>query len=332
MKIIKIAAFVSMLCATNAFAAPTNNDQNQIEIDGSSTVYPISEAVAEEFGKVNKDAKITIGFSGTGGGFKKFCAGETDISNASRPIKETEFELCKQNNIEYIELPVAYDALSIVVNTKNNWAKTITVAELKKIWEPAAQGKITSWNQIRAEWPNQPLELFGAGVDSGTYDYFTEAVVGQEHASRGDFTSSEDDNVLVQGVNSNPNALGFFGLAYYLENQDKLSAVAVDDQNEENGKGGQLPSVENVIKGVYQPLARPLFIYVRKDSASREVVKKFIDFYLANAPELAEEVGYVRLEEEVYKLAKERLNSSTTGSVFAGGGSKVGVGLAELLQ
>lgn len=332
MKILKLTAIVMLFWATSSLAAPNKSSEIIIEIDGSSTVYPISEAVAEEFRKVRKDVKITIGFSGTGGGFKKFCAGETDISNASRPIKEAELELCKKNGVEYIELPVAYDALSVVVNSQNDWAKTMTVAELKKIWEPSAQGKVTNWNQIRAEWPNAPLELYGPGVDSGTYDYFTEAVVGQEHASRGDFTSSEDDNVLVQGVSLSKNALGFFGLAYYIENQDKLKALAVDDQNDANGKGGQMPSIENVVKGVYQPLARPLLIYIRKDSAEKTLVREFINFYIDNSSKLATEVGYVQLNDDVIKLVKERFNTSTTGSVFAGSGFKVGVSLVELLQ
>lgn len=302
-----------------------------IKIDGSSTVYPITEAVAEEFGKENPGVQITVGVSGTGGGFKKFLGRETAISNASRPIKAAEMEIATKGGLEYIELPVAFDALSVVVNKKNSWANSITTAELKKIWEPEAQGKITSWKQVNDAFPDRPLKLFGAGVDSGTYDYFTEAICGKEDASRGDYTASEDDKVLVQGVSRDEGGLGFFGLAYYLENTDKLKAVPVDDGKKENGDGPQQPSVDNVKKGVYQPLARPLFIYVRKDLASQPEVSAFVSFYLTHAKELAEEVGYIPLPDSVYKLAMERFKSGTTGSLFASGGSQVGVSLESLL-
>ncbi|OGW54307.1 MAG: protein sphX, partial [Nitrospirae bacterium RIFCSPLOWO2_02_42_7] len=222
-----------------------------IKIDGSSTVYPITEAVAEEFQKIEKGkTRVTVGISGTGGGFKKFCNGETDISNASRPIKPTEVELCKKNSIEYIELPVAYDGIALMINPKNNWVSHMTVKELKKIWEPAAQGKIKKWNQIRTAWPDKEIHLFGAGVDSGTYDYFTEAIVGKEHSSRGDFTSSEDDNVLVQGISTDVLSLGFFGMAYYENNKDKLKLVGIDDENDANGKGPILPTYDNILKGI----------------------------------------------------------------------------------
>lgn len=313
-------------------AAVPENLSGMIKIDGSSTVYPITEAVAEEFGKEHKDVRITVGISGTGGGFKKLCADEIDISDASRPIKAIEVEACGKAGVEYVELPVAYDALTVVVNPKNTWASSITVKELKTIWSPEAQGKITTWNQVRAEWPDKPLVLFGAGVDSGTYDYFTEAIVGKEHSSRGDFTSSEDDNVLVQGVSRNENALGFFGLAYYEENKSKLKALPVDDENEADGKGPQMPTLENVTNNVYQPLARPLFIYVRKEAATRPEVTEFISYYLINAPTLTKEVGYIPLGTNVYKLASERFNNRVLGSMLAGGGSKVGVSLETLLK
>ncbi len=210
----------------------TSAQNKIITVDGSSTVFPITEAMAEEFQKANKGIKVTVGIGGTGGGFKKFCRGETDISNASRPIRENEREECKKNNVEYIELPIALDALTVMVNPKNDWAKEMTVAELKKIWEPEAQGKIMNWKQVRASFPDRPLKLYGAGVDSGTYDYFTAAIVGKEHSSRGDFTASEDDNVLVQGIAGDINALGFFGLAYYLENASKLKAVAIKPKDD----------------------------------------------------------------------------------------------------
>ena len=318
-----------MLGASPVWGAP---DTNLIKVDGSSTVYPITEAVAEEFGRENSKARITVGISGTGGGFKKFCSGEIDISDASRPIKQKEIDLCKKNGVEYIELPVAYDALSVVVNPKNTWVSSMTVEDLKKMWEPDAQKKITKWKQVRADWPDKPLSLYAPGIDSGTYDYFTEAVVGKEHASRGDITSSEDDNVLVQGVANDTNALAFFGMAYYLENTDKLKAVAIDDGKDDNGKGPQIPSVANVENGIYQPLARPLFIYVRKEAVQRPMIKKFIDFYLQSASQLASEVGYVALPKEVNKLAISRFNQLVTGSIYAGSGAKVNVSLVDLMK
>ncbi|MBI4714594.1 MAG: PstS family phosphate ABC transporter substrate-binding protein [Nitrospirae bacterium] len=305
--------------------------KNLIKVDGSSTVYPITEAVAEEYQKVSK-VKVTVGISGTGGGFKKFCNGETDISDASRPIKISEVEMCRDNGINYIELPVAYDGLSVVVNPKNNWAQSMTVKELKMLWEPAAQKKITKWSQVRAGWPNEEIHLFGPGVDSGTYDYFTEATVGKEHSSRGDFTSSEDDNVLVQGIATDRLALGFFGLAYYEENQDKLKLVGIDDEKDGNGKGPILPSVKTVEDGTYQPLARPIFIYVSAKSMNKPEVREFVNFYLKNASGLVREVGYISLPAKVYDLAQKRFEQQKTGSVFGGGGSKVGLSIESLLS
>jgi len=301
-----------------------------ISIDGSSTVYPITEAVAEEFQKTEKGLKVTVGISGTGGGFKKFCSGETDISDASRPIKKTEAELCKKNGIEYIELPLAYDGLAVLVNPKNTWVKSITVKELKKIWEPEAKGKITKWNQIRPEWPNKEIHLYGPGVDSGTFDYFTEAIVGKAQASRGDYTASEDDNVLVQGIATDQLALGFFGLAYYENNRDRLKLVAIDDEDDKNGKGPQLPTYENILKGVYQPLSRPLFIYVSKKAAEKPEVKKFVEFYLKKGAALSKETGYIALPEKAYELALKRFQKRMTGSVFSG--VQVGVKIEDLLK
>ncbi|MGR3310064.1 MAG: PstS family phosphate ABC transporter substrate-binding protein [Candidatus Brocadiales bacterium] len=281
-----------------------------IKIDGSSTVYPITEAVAEEFQKVERGkARVTIGISGTGGGFKKFGMGEIDICEASRTIRSSEVELCKKNGVEYIELSVAYDGLAVMVNPKNDWVDYMTVKELKKIWEPSAQGKLTKWNQVRPNWPDREIHLFGPGVDSGTYDYFTKAIVGKEHASRGDFTASEDDNVLVQGIATDVLALGFFGVAYYEYNKDKLKLVPIDDKNPENGDGPILPEYENVVNGTYQPLTRPIFIYVAKKSADRPEVKRFIEFYLKECAELSKEVGYIPLPERDYKLGLERFTS-----------------------
>ena len=303
-----------------------------VRIDGSSTVFPITEAVAEEFQSANRDVRITIGVSGTGGGFKKFCAKEVDIANASRPIKPSEVKLCADDQVEYIELPVAYDGIAVVTHPKNNWITSMTVNELKRLWEPAAQGKITRWNQIRSNWPDKELHLFGPGIDSGTFDYFTEAVVGKAGASRGDFTASENDNMLVQGITSDPSALGFFGVAYYQHNKDRLKLVPIDDELDENGKGPVTPEYEAVLKGHYQPLSRPLFIYVRKDAADRPEIKQFIQFYMENGGALSKEVGYIALPDKAYQLSLGRFEKRKTGSIFMGGGSQVGVKLEDLLK
>lgn len=299
-----------------------------IKIDGSSTVYPVTEAVAEEFQKATKGKiKVTVGISGTGGGFKKFTRGETDISDASRPILAKEMEEAKKNGISYIELPVAFDALTVMVHPSNTWADKLTVAELKKIWEPEAQGKVTNWKQVREGFPDAPLKLFGAGADSGTFDYFTEAIVGKAKSSRGDFTASEDDNVLVQGIAGDKNALGFFGYAYYAENKDKLKAVAIDA-----GRGkAVLPSEQTVVDGSYYPLSRPIFIYVNKNSLAKPEVKEFVEFYLKNAARLAKEVKYVPLPAEIYTAALERFKAEKTGTVF-GGKPEVGMTIQEVLK
>ena len=322
-----IIVFAAVVMSTNIHAAPV------IKIDGSSTVYPITEAVAEEFQKIEKGkTRVTVGISGTGGGFKKFCNGEVDISDASRPIKPSEVDLCKKNNIEYIELPVAYDGLAVIVNPKNNWVDYITVKELKKIWEPAAQGKVTKWNQVRPNWPDKELHLFGAGVDSGTFDYFTEAINGKGGASRGDFTASEDDNVLVQGIATDTLALCFFGVAYYEHNKERLKLVPVDDENAQNGKGPIFPEYENVVKGTYQPLSRPIFIYVSKKSSDRPEVKKFVEFYMKEGAKLSKEVGYIALPPNAYELGFKRFEKKMLGSVFGGHGAQVGVKIEDLLQ
>ena len=300
-----------------------------VRIDGSSTVYPITEAVAEEFQKAKRGKMmVTVGVSGTGGGFKKFCRGETDISNASRPILEKEMELCRHNGIRYMELPVAFDALTVVTNKQNDWLDYLTIEELKKMWEPAAQGKITNWKQIRASFPDAPLVLFGPGADSGTFDYFTEAVTGKSKASRGDFTASEDDNVLVQGVSRNKNALGYFGFAYYTENPDKLKAVPIAPKA---GATPVAPSIETVVDGTYQPLARPIFIYVSDKGLQRPEVREFVQFYLENAAALAREVGYVPLPAKAYELAMSNFKNNRLGTGF-GGRTEVGVRVEDLLR
>jgi phosphate transport system substrate-binding protein len=302
-----------------------------VRVDGSSTVFPITEAVAEEFQKVHGGVRVTVGISGTGGGFKKFGHGETDISDASRPIKPSEVELCAKNGIEYVELPVAYDGLAVVVHPQNTWVDHLTVAELKRLWAPEAQGAITRWSQVRDGWPNEEIHLFGAGVDSGTYDYFTEAVVGKEHMSRGDFTASEDDNVLVQGIATDRLALGFFGYAYYEENRGKLKLVPIDDGKDETGRGPIAPTPETVADGTYQPLSRPIFIYVRTQALDRPEVAAFVRFYLENAPRLVMQVGYIPLPAKAYALAQTRVEKRVTGSMFGGRGSRVGVRIEDLL-
>ncbi|MBX3695705.1 MAG: PstS family phosphate ABC transporter substrate-binding protein [Steroidobacteraceae bacterium] len=316
------AGFAAFAVAPGGAAA-----QSVIKIDGSSTVFPISEAVAEEFqiarrGKV----RVTVGISGTGGGFKKFCRGETDISDASRPISTSEMEACAKAGIEYIELPVAYDALTVAVNPKNTWVDSITVAELKKMWEPAAQGKVTTWKQVNPKWPAQPLKLFGPGADSGTFDYFTEATVGKSKSSRGDFTASEDDNVLVQGVESDVNALAYFGYAYYAPNASKMKALRVV-----NSKGQAVgPSPQGVLDGSYEPLSRPIFIYVSKASAQRPEVKEFVEFYLQKGAPLVEEVKYVPLAKLAYDKALANFRAGKVGTAF-GGHNEVGLTVEELL-
>lgn len=313
--------------ASPAASTAASNLSGSVLIDGSSTVFPISEAMAEEFQKVNPNVKVTVGSSGTGGGFKKFCAGETDITGASRPIKPSEVELCKKNKIEYVELPVAFDGLSVVVNPKNEFAQCLTVAELKKMWEPAAQGKIKTWKQVKAAFPEQALGLYGAGTDSGTYDYFTSTIVGKEGESRGDFTASEDDNVLVQGVSSDVNGLAFFGYAYYVQNKEKVKLVAID-----GGKGCVEPSPQTIQDGSYTPLSRPEFVYVKKTSLDKPEVEAMAKFYIApeNA-KLVDEVGYVSLPASIEKKVSSRIGERKTGSVFEGKGSTKDVKLEDLL-
>jgi len=319
----------AVLVALSAAGAPQSSQaQSVIKMDGSSTVFPIAEAVAEEFQIANHGkVRVTVGIAGTGGGFKRFCRGETDISDASRPILKEEMEVCRAAGIKYLELPIAFDALTVVVNPQNTWVKSLTTADLKKMWEPAAQGKVTKWNQARSDWPNQPLMLFGPGADSGTFDYFTEAVNGKAKASRGDYTASEDDNVLVQGVENNKNALGYFGYAYYIAHKDKMRAVPID-----NGKGKTVgPSIEGVIDGSYQPFSRPLFIYVKETAAQRPEVQEFIRFLLGDGAGLIKEVGYVPLPAGAYKTALQHFEAKKLGTVF-GGIPEVGVTIDSLLS
>lgn len=299
-----IAGAVALATATLGLAVSEVRSQSDlVMIDGSSTVYPIQEGVAEEFQKDNP-YRVTVGISGTGGGFKKFCNGETDISNASRPIKESEIQLCASNGIEYVQLDVAFDGLTVVANPANNWLDAVTVEELKTIWEPEAQGRINRWSDVNSSWPNEEMNLYGAGSDSGTFDYFTEVIVGEKAASRGDYTASEDDNVLVQGVASDENALGYFGYAYYVENQDRLKALGVD-----NGNGPVKPNQETIESGKYAPLSRPLFVYVKKSALEKPQVEAYVE-YMLNAEivtPLVNETGYVPLTRRGYLNEKSKL-------------------------
>jgi phosphate transport system substrate-binding protein len=271
-----------------------------VSLDGSSTVFPISEAVAEEFLAVEPRVRVTVGVSGTGGGFKKFLAGETDINDASRPIKSSEIATAKENGVEYLEIPVAFDGLSVVVNKNNTWVNSITVAELQRIWQPGST--VDSWDDVRPEWPNQAIRLYGPGTDSGTFDYFTEVVNGDSGVSRPDYTASEDDNVLVQGISGDESSLGFFGYAYYVANQDKLKLIAVD-----GGNGPVYPTATTINDGSYTPLSRPIFIYLSKAGAAKPEVKTFVEFYIDNAAVLAAEVGYVALPHSDYMHSKSQV-------------------------
>ncbi len=284
-----------------------------VVVDGSSTVFPITEAIATAYNaQASNPVEVDVSFSGTGGGFTKFCAGQTDISNASRPISTAEIATCDANDVRYYELPVAFDALTVVVNPQNTWVNDITVAELKKIWAPSAQSRITNWSQVRPGWPDQPLTLFGPGLDSGTYDYFAEVIVGQ--GTRSDFVASEDDELLVRGVAQTPGALGYFGLAYFEENSATLKAVPVD-----NGSGPVMPTTENVVRATYEPLARPLFIYVNYTSAQRNpAVREFVEYYLKIAPEVVQQVGYIPLTEEAYNIALVNFHQGKAGTAFDG--------------
>ncbi len=333
---LSLAAVLAIACGGGApqpTAAPSpgaslGNLSGNINIDGSSTVFPITEAVAEEFGKRTAGkVRVVVGVSGTGGGFTKFCAGETDISNASRPIKAVEAEACAKAGIEFIELPVAIDGLTVMVNPQNSFVPCLTVAQLKTIWEPAAEGKIARWNQVRPEWPAETIRLYGPGTDSGTFDYFTEVINGKAQASRGDFTASEDDNVLVQGIAGDRYSLGYFGYAYYQENTSRLKAVAID-----GGAGCVSPTPQTINDGSYKPLSRPLFIYVRKEAAVQPHIREFVRSYLdAAGQKLVAEVGYIPFTSQVYGLALARFEGGKTGAIFGGANPQHGAVEAVLV-
>ncbi|QRM34364.1 PstS family phosphate ABC transporter substrate-binding protein [Microvirga sp. VF16] len=323
----KIRYLASVAVIAAVYTSPVFAQTKTITIDGSSTVFPVSEAIAEEFqGQTKGQVRVTVGISGTGGGFKKFCRGETDVSNGSRPILKEEIEACKQAGIEFYELPIAFDALTVAVSPKNTFLECITVAELKKIWEPAAQGKVMNWSDVNPKWPNQKITLYGAGSDSGTFDYFTEAVNGKAKATRADYTASEDDNVLVQGIENDANSLGYIPFAYYAPHAAKMKAVGVD-----GGKGCVKPSLEAVTAGTYNPLARPLFIYVSKKAAEKPEVKQYVEFAMKEAVPLVTEVKYLPLPGQAYQAALKKFNEGKTGSVF-GGVPEVGVSLDDLMK
>jgi len=324
---IKITAALVSVGLMSLAAAKVASAQT-IKVDGSSTVFPITEAVAEEF-QIQKRGKVrvTVGISGTGGGFKRFCHGETDISDASRPILAAEMATCAAAGIKYIELPIAYDALTVVVNPKATWIDQVTVAELKKMWEPAAQGTVTRWDQVNSKWPKQPLKLFGPGADSGTFDYFTEAVNGKAKSSRGDFTASEDDNVLVQGIESDSSGLAYFGYAYYAAQQGKMKALKIV-----NAKGIAVgPSEATVLDGSYNPFSRPLFIYVNAQAAQRPEVKEFVEFYLGQGAQYIKEVKYVPFVASAYQTALGHFRNGKLGTVF-NGTPQVGLKVEDLLS
>ena len=298
-----VAGFTLAACGGGGESAGSGEGEKvsgAVVIDGSSTVEPLSSAAAELFMEQNPDTNVTVGTSGTGGGFEKFCAGETDISDASRPIKESEIEKCKQNNIQYSELIVANDALSVVVNPQNNWATCLTVEQLNKMWAP--DSTVNNWNQVDPAFPNEPLKLFGAGSDSGTFDYFTQAINGEEGASRTDYNPTEDDNVTIQGVSATKGALGYFGYSYLEENADKVKGVEVN-----GGAGCVAPGVEAAQNGTYKPLSRPLFIYVSDAALKKPEVVAFTDFYLNNNPKIVEVAKFIPLTNEQLKTAKDEL-------------------------
>ncbi|MCS6822790.1 MAG: PstS family phosphate ABC transporter substrate-binding protein [Cytophagaceae bacterium] len=326
-------AYVACSCGGgNTTNESTNTSQNvkDIQIDGSSTVYPVSSAIAEEFMKAETGVNITISESGSGGGFKKFIRQEIDIANASRPITKKEDSLCKAAGVEYLELPIAYDGLVVVVNPKNTWVDYLKKSELKKMWEPAAEGKITKWSQIRQGWPDEEIHLYGAGTASGTFDYFTEAICGKAKAIRKDYNPSENDNVLVQGISSDRLALGYFGIHYYKENSKILKLVPIDDEDDTNGKGPIYPNEITVKNGTYQPLSRPLFIYVNKKSTERPEVDKFIQYYLDSAAVKVPETGYITLNKSTYELVKKRYLDKITGSLYLDIKTLVGIRPDEL--
>lgn len=299
-----------------------------VRVDGSSTVYLISKAVGEELAKQHGPSS-TVGESGTTGGFRKFCHGDIDVTGASRPIQQSEIDECKRSGMSFIELPIGYDGLAVVVNARNSWVDHLTITELRRMWGPEAERKVLSWKQVRDGFPDRPLHLFGPGGDSGTFDYFTQATVGTQRSSRTDYTGSEDDTELVRDVAADENALGYFGYAYYVRNAFKLKLVPIDA---ERGAGPVAPSKSTVANGTYQPLSRPLFFYVSASALKRPEVDRFVTFYLQVARELSDEIGYISLPMRADQLAKQRYAARQTGSMFSGGAPATGVTMEKLLE
>lgn len=307
--------------------APEGDDlSGRLVIDGSSTVFPITEAASRAFQRFAPKVEVHLGVSGTGGGFKKFCRGEIDISDASRPIKQSESKRCAEAGVEFVEIPIAFDGLSLVVHRSNHWAECMTLAELHRLWAPESEDEVRSWRQVRPSWPAEPLVLYAPGRDSGTFDYFTRAVVGEEGTARNDFVGSEDDYLLAQEIAGDPRGFGFFGYAYYREYQEQLGLVAVD-----NGTGCVAPSPDSIADGRYRPLSRPVFLYFSRSALERPEVRAFAEFFLANAEILVDQVKYVPLPPRAYELATDRLARRLPGSVFQGG-SQVGMSISSILE
>ena len=303
-----------------------------IRMTGSSTLYPLSVLVAEQFEGQHPGVRVEVVSTGSGAGFRDLCARQADIVNASRPVRKTELNTCREMGIEFVELPVAFDAICVVVNPANTWARSITVEQLRRLWEPEAEGRVRRWNQLRPDWPAAPIHLYGPGPASGTFDYFTEAILGAEGVSRRDYSASEDDGVLVEKVAADPYALGYFGLSHYLRNRESLAALAIDDANDTNGRGAQPPTVDNVIRAVYQPLSRPLFLYVSDTARPNPEVQIFVEFYLRHAPQLAGKVGCIPLRADLYNWALERFKQDRFGSAFGGAGATTGLTMSDLFD
>jgi phosphate transport system substrate-binding protein len=324
-------AAATALAACDGAPARSSTDGGVVRVGGSSSVFPLSEAVVKEFGKHHPRVQVRLSISGTGGGFQNFCRGRIDIAAAARPVRRPEAEACERSAVSFIELPIAYDGIAVVVNRKASWVDVISVAELRKLWTPEAQGNVTRWNQIRPDWPDRQIHLFGPDPSSGTYDYFTAAIIGEEGSSRHDFTDSADDNVLVQAVADDELALAYLPLAYYEKNKHRVKTVAIDVDQLSGGSAPIAVNPNTILAGTY-PLARPVFIYVRDQALNRNPVTQFVDFYLGHVNTLAERLGYLQLGEDAYKLVAERRNARWTGTVFGGEGSQVGMTLQQLLE
>ncbi len=316
----------------SAHAAKPLEDTRPVVLEGSHTMFPLARAIALAFQGAHPGLELVVGGSGTGLAFEQLCAGRSDLANASRPIKRDELEACAKNEVAFVEIPVAYDGVAVIVNPKNTWAKDITVAELQTLWGAAADKTITTWRQVRASWPDAPLVLFGPEVDSGTTDYFRDAVIGENGLMRTDYTATMNGEALVAGVSESPNAVGLLGLSYYKRNAMVLRALAVDDQKAQDGQDGPVaPTTEAIVAGTYQPLARPLLVYVAAKSFERAPVKQLLDILMKRVDALTSQVGLVPLSESAYKLVRKRVAKRTTGTMFDGTGAMDGKAIETLL-